>query len=137
MFSGAWTSTRSSSRGCAPRCRTFPTSQPRRRSRHGWNWPSSWPSRTSGEGSGRWRRGREAVAAGPDPASAEAAPIVDELVQAYAGLRGETDGPELRRWLADMIDTFADPRAERYWQLLAAINGWPPIPSSAPAWEWF
>jgi hypothetical protein len=36
-----------------------------------------------------------------------------------------------------MIATFADPRAERYWQLLATINGWPAIPSSVPAWEWF
>jgi DNA-binding transcriptional MerR regulator len=82
-------------------------------------------------------RAGEAVAAGTDPASAEAAPVVDELVQAYAGFRGGSDGPELRRWLVDMIDTFADPRAERYWQLLAIINGWPPVPSSVPAWEWF
>jgi DNA-binding transcriptional MerR regulator len=82
-------------------------------------------------------RAGEAVAAGIDPASAPAAPIVDELVAGYAGLRGESDGPELRRWLVEMIATFADPRAERYWQLLATINGWPAIPSSLPAWEWF
>ena len=36
--------------------------------------------------------------------------------------RGESDGPELRRWLVEMIATFADPRAERYWQLLAKIQ---------------
>jgi DNA-binding transcriptional MerR regulator len=82
-------------------------------------------------------RAGEAVAAGIDPASAQAAPIVDELVAGYAGLRGESDGPELRRRLVEMIATFADPRAERYWQLLATINGWPAIPSSVPAWEWF
>ena len=82
-------------------------------------------------------RAGEAVAAGIDPASAQAAPIVDELVGGYAGFRGESDGPELRRWLVEMIATFADPRAERYWQLLATINGWPAIPSSVPAWEWF
>ncbi len=29
------------------------------------------------------------------------------------------------------------PRAERYWQLLAIINGWPPVPTTVPAWEWF
>ena len=79
-------------------------------------------------------RAGEAVAAGIDPASAQAAPIVDELVAGYAGFRGESDGPELRRWLVEMIATFADPRAERYWQLLATINGWPAIPSSVPAW---
>jgi DNA-binding transcriptional MerR regulator len=82
-------------------------------------------------------RAGEAVAAGIDPASAQAAPIVAELVAGYAGIRGESDGPELRRWLVETIDTFADPRAERYWQLLATINGWPAIPSSVPAWEWF
>jgi hypothetical protein len=82
-------------------------------------------------------RAGEAVAAGIDPASTQAAPIVDELVAGYAGFRGESDGPELRRWLVEMIATFADPRAERYWQLLATINGWPAIPSSVPAWEWF
>ena len=82
-------------------------------------------------------RSREAVASGIDPASAEAAPIVDELAASYARFRGESDGPELRRWLVDMVATFTDLRAERYWQLLATINGWPPIPSSVPAWEWF
>jgi len=82
-------------------------------------------------------RAGEAVAAGIDPASPQAAPIVDELVEGYAAFRGESDGPELRRWLVEMIATFADPRAERYWQLLATINGWPAIPSSVPAWEWF
>ena len=82
-------------------------------------------------------RAGEAVAAGIDPASPQAAPIVDELVEGYAAFRGESDGPELRRWLVEMIATFADRRAERYWQLLATINGWPAIPSSVPAWEWF
>ena len=82
-------------------------------------------------------RSREAVASGIDPASAEAAPIVDELASSYARFRGESDGPELRRWLVDMVATFTDLRAERYWQLLATINGWSPIPSSVPAWEWF
>lgn len=28
-------------------------------------------------------------------------------------------------------------RAERYWQLLGIIDGWPAIPSTMPAWEWF
>ncbi len=25
----------------------------------------------------------------------------------------------------------------RYWQLLGIIDGWPAIPSTMPAWEWF
>lgn len=29
-----------------------------------------------------------------------------------------------------------DARAERYWQLLGIINGWPPFPAHVPAFEW-
>jgi hypothetical protein len=29
-----------------------------------------------------------------------------------------------------------EPRAERYWQLLGALNGWPERPPSVPAFEW-
>ena len=36
-----------------------------------------------------------------------------------------------------MIETFTDRRVERYWQLLAIMNGWPQRgPSATPAWEW-
>ena len=40
------------------------------------------------------------------------------------------------RALADRLATGTDARAERYWQLLAIINGWPPVPTTVPAWEW-
>jgi DNA-binding transcriptional MerR regulator len=82
-------------------------------------------------------RAGEAQAAGIDPGSPEAAPIVAELIRDYAESLGRTDTPEFRQWLIGMIDTFTDARAERYWQLLATINGWPAIPSVVPAWEWF
>jgi DNA-binding transcriptional MerR regulator len=81
-------------------------------------------------------RAGAAVDAGIEPAAAAAAPVVDELAAAFADLHGRSDGRELRAWLAEMVDTFADRRAERYWQLLAVMNGWPPQPSSAAAWEW-
>ena len=29
-----------------------------------------------------------------------------------------------------------DARAERYWQLLGIINGWPPFQPHVPAFEW-
>jgi len=29
-----------------------------------------------------------------------------------------------------------DGHVERYWQLLGIINGWPPIPTMVPAFEW-
>jgi len=38
------------------------------------------------------------------------------------------------RFYSDAVGT--DARAERYWQLLAIINGWPPVPATVPAWEW-
>jgi DNA-binding transcriptional MerR regulator len=82
-------------------------------------------------------RAGEAQAAGIDPGSPEAAPIVAEMIGDYADSLGKPDSPEFRRWLIGMVDTFTDARAERYWQLLATINGWPPIPSVVPAWEWF
>jgi hypothetical protein len=29
-----------------------------------------------------------------------------------------------------------DARAERYWQLVGAVNGWPPFAAQVPAFEW-
>jgi DNA-binding transcriptional MerR regulator len=75
-------------------------------------------------------RAGAALAAGVDPASREAAKIVDEVVPAFPG--EHTHGE-----LADRFATGTDPKAERYWQLLAIINGWPPVPTTVPAWEWF
>jgi DNA-binding transcriptional MerR regulator len=75
-------------------------------------------------------RAGEALAAGIDPASAEASAIVDEVLPVFPGAFE-------RRALADRLEVGLDPRAERYWQLLAIINGWPPVPTTVPAWEWF
>jgi DNA-binding transcriptional MerR regulator len=81
-------------------------------------------------------RAGAALAAGIEPAQAAAAPVVDELAAAFADLHGRPEDRAFRAWLADVVDTFADRRAERYWQLLAIMNDWPPQPSSAAAWEW-
>jgi hypothetical protein len=43
--------------------------------------------------------------------------------------RGEAPGGEAMRQAAAVV-------AERYWQLLAVINGWPPVPTAMPAWRW-
>ena len=77
-----------------------------------------------------------ARAAGIAPGSAEAAQIVAEIAPAFA-LPG--DDPADAAWRAQLADRLAagtDARAERYWQLLAIINGWPPVPTTVPAWEW-
>jgi DNA-binding transcriptional MerR regulator len=81
-------------------------------------------------------RAGAALGAGIEPRSDAAAPIVAELAGVFAEIHGREDGAEFRTWLGELLGTFADRRTERYWQLLAVMNGWPAQPSSAAAWEW-
>ncbi|WP_246265375.1 hypothetical protein [Acrocarpospora pleiomorpha] len=41
-----------------------------------------------------------------------------------------------RRALADQLATFTDVRVERYWRLMGVLNGHPPFPPAAAAYEW-
>ena len=75
----------------------------------------------------------EKAAVDLDPASPEARAVVDEIVPAFAARR---PSDRVARQLADRLAAGTDARAERYWQLLAIINGWPPVPTTVPAWEW-
>jgi hypothetical protein len=79
-------------------------------------------------------RGGAALEAGIEPDSEEAEQVVAEILAVYAGQAGGV-APG-RAELADRFERGADPRAERYWQLLAVINGWPPVPTTIPAWQW-
>ncbi|WP_190215435.1 MerR family transcriptional regulator [Kitasatospora indigofera] len=81
-------------------------------------------------------RAGAARAAGVDPASAAARPVVDELADAYARLAGRADGPEFRAWLLERLEVAADSRYERYWHLAAVVGGQSPAPALAPAVEW-
>ncbi|WP_019203514.1 MerR family transcriptional regulator [Tsukamurella sp. 1534] len=63
---------------------------------------------------------------GTDPASPEAATLLESLVPAG------TD----RAALADRMATFTDARVERYWSLLGTLNGWPQRPATVPVAEW-
>ncbi|MBB2935139.1 DNA-binding transcriptional MerR regulator [Amycolatopsis bartoniae] len=65
--------------------------------------------------------------AGLAPSSAEGQALAAELVEA-SGLD--------RAALAQQIDQGNDARAERYWQLMAVMNGWPPVPTRYPAVNW-
>jgi len=80
-------------------------------------------------------RGGAAVEAGVEPGSEEAETIVEEIVGAFAAEADLSDAG-FRAELADRFEQGADPRAERYWQRLAVINGWPPVPTTMPAWRW-
>ena len=72
-----------------------------------------------------------ALAAGVDPASAEAAAVLDRI-PGVAGLDAEA-----RARTADTIELFSDRRVERYWMLLGTLNGWPTREPGVPAFEWF
>jgi DNA-binding transcriptional MerR regulator len=74
-------------------------------------------------------RGAAALEAGIEPGSDEAEAIVAELLESFGDGRSRAE-------LADRFEQGADPRPERYWQLLAVINGWPPVPTRMPAWRW-
>ncbi|MEU7716931.1 MerR family transcriptional regulator [Streptomyces tibetensis] len=78
----------------------------------------------------------EAVSAGILPASATAA-LADSLSGLYGHAFWSAGDGDLRRWLLARLQKTADPRAERYWQLLATINGWPASPTLAPVYTWF
>lgn len=70
-----------------------------------------------------------AVAAGIDPGSAEGRAVLDCIVPPG------TPAAE-RAIILGQLETFTDARVERYWQLLAILNGWPVRPSAVPAFEW-
>ncbi|GGP39296.1 helix-turn-helix domain-containing protein [Saccharothrix coeruleofusca] len=78
------------------------------------------------------RRVREALDAGIAPDSEQAAPIVAEVGEQWARATGVPVGPQLWR----RMEEFGDPRAERYWVLLARINGWPPVPDTSAERAW-
>jgi DNA-binding transcriptional MerR regulator len=82
-------------------------------------------------------RGELALAAGVLPGSAAARPVVDELAGAFAALFERVDGPAFRAWLLERMEQGNDPRYERYWQLIATVNGWPVGPALGPAFGWF
>ncbi|MCL6287005.1 MerR family transcriptional regulator [Streptomyces sp. ATCC51928] len=77
-----------------------------------------------------------ALAAGLDPASAQADPVVAAFTAHYAQLIGRPDDVDLRRLLAARLESVNDPRRERYFQLLAVVNGWPAPASLAPVLDW-
>ena len=78
-----------------------------------------------------------ARADGIDPASEQARLVLADLVGRYAETFGTADTPDYRSKLLLRLQIASDPRVERYWHLLATINGWPPPPALAPVFEWF
>ncbi len=77
-----------------------------------------------------------AMDAGITPDAPEASPIVDRLIGPWAKAVGRADSEAYRHDLAEQLELAHEPRAERYWQLLAIINGWPPVPTTSHRWAW-
>jgi DNA-binding transcriptional MerR regulator len=71
----------------------------------------------------------QAVAAGVDPASPAGQAMLGRIVAP-----GNPAGQ--RAAMLRQLETFTDARVERYWQLLAILNGQPVPPSVVPAFEW-
>jgi hypothetical protein len=70
-----------------------------------------------------------ALQRGVAPGSADGAQVVSRIL---AGTGNDDRRPELLR----QLEAAADARAERYWQLVAVVNGWPRVPTRMPAFEW-
>jgi len=77
------------------------------------------------------------VEAGVTPTDPAARPVLDEIVAAYAARAGREPDAAYRAELAAATRRGYEPRAERYWQLLAVINGWAPVPPRMHLWGWF
>ncbi|MFF7245296.1 MerR family transcriptional regulator [Embleya sp. NPDC008237] len=75
--------------------------------------------------------------AGIEPTSPEAEPVLADLLAEYAAAFGRTPDDAFVAWLSERFEVGTDPRAERYWQLLGVMNGWPSWPSLAPVFDWF
>jgi DNA-binding transcriptional MerR regulator len=68
-----------------------------------------------------------AMAAGHEPASPAGRELAAEIMSASSSTAVAA---------AERIESGTDARAERYWQLMATINGWPQFPAQVPRAEW-
>ena len=71
------------------------------------------------------------------PQSPDARPVLEELVSRYSQTFATPDSAAYRQTLLRRLEVANDPRAERYWQLLGTINGWPAQPTLSPVLDWF
>ncbi|WP_344680106.1 MerR family transcriptional regulator [Saccharopolyspora taberi] len=79
---------------------------------------------------------RIAAEAGVSPESEQARELADRIATMTAEDQGRPDTPEHRESLASQYYEQHDERLSRYWELLAAINGWESHPTTAAATQW-
>lgn len=78
---------------------------------------------------------RAALDAGIAPGSAEAREVVDRVNANWAQALNLPNDERLVERLRELSD-FADPRAERYWVLIAKVNNWPAMPDHSAERAW-
>jgi hypothetical protein len=71
----------------------------------------------------------QALAQGIAPGSPRARQVLDRIIPP------RTPAAE-RAQLLEHLETFTDTRVERYWRLLAVVNGQQPPPPAVPAFDW-
>ncbi|MFE3626791.1 helix-turn-helix domain-containing protein [Streptomyces goshikiensis] len=79
----------------------------------------------------------EAVAAGLLPACATGPSPAATVADLYAHAFERAGESDLRRWLLARLRAGGEPLVERYWLLLATVNGWPASATLAPVHPWF
>ncbi|MEU8951524.1 MerR family transcriptional regulator [Streptomyces sp. NPDC048489] len=77
-----------------------------------------------------------AVTSGVSPYAPQADEIVAALTARCARIHHRPDDGALRLWLLDRLEAVNDPRRERYFRLLALVNGWPEPDRLAPVLDW-
>ncbi|TDP41912.1 MerR family transcriptional regulator [Nocardia ignorata] len=78
-----------------------------------------------------------ALAEGLAPDSESAGGVVATLTARYADTFGKADDDQLKRWILERLAVANDPRVTRYWQLVATIDDWAPLPDLEPVFSWF
>lgn len=78
----------------------------------------------------------KAYGEGVDPVSDEGRARVDAMAAKWAEVAGQPDGPGTRARLLESLEVFMDRRANRFWDLVAAVAGRPgPASQGAPSFE--
>lgn len=80
-----------------------------------------------------FERARAAADAGASPQSPEVQTLVDEWIAWLAVMLNRPAGPELELWLVEHAAELTPEPIERFWTLMARLNGREPRPSYAPA----
>lgn len=78
---------------------------------------------------------RDALAHGVPPESGEGKAVVERYAAALAAAKGSSLDDTIRRGIRERFER-QDPRASRYWELVAILKGTPSTQSNVAEWDW-